>query len=331
MKKKIKNNDMNKLLKYLIFSCLGVAFFTSCLKQDDAICHSYVRFEYDYNLSYVDLFYMQASKVDLFMFDRNDIYIGVISQASSGATFDRNYRMQLPEGLDSDTKFIAWSGLYPESFRRGDMQQGVSTMDDLIVALNAAVGVQSDKDLHGLWYGTLENAEIRYINEVNTINMVKNTNNIRIVLQSLEGNLDVNVDDFDFTFTARNNSYDKDNAVADNVSRVYVPFYAQNDAATDAAVIEISTLRLMQANDNRLLITYDGQVEPILDINLNNYINALKLAKYGSMPLQEFMDREDEYKIIIFLSDGGGVRHFISSKITINEWIVRDQDDAPGN
>jgi len=172
---------MNKLLKYLILPCLAISG-VSCLKQGDALCDSYVRFEYDYNIHDVDLFYKQASRIDLFMFDGEGVYLGIISAQSDGATFDRDYRMRLPEGLGQDTEFIAWSGLYPDSFNHTQLTPGTSTMSDLIVALNASAGSQSDKNLASLWFGKLEGGLIKYENEVNCIKLMKNTNNIRIVL-----------------------------------------------------------------------------------------------------------------------------------------------------
>lgn len=321
---------MNKVVKYLLAGCLGSLMLTSCFHEDNPPCDSFIRFEYDYNMSYVDLFYKQASVVDLFFFDANGLYQGFIRQSSSGDTFEQGYQMTLPRGLSVGTRFIAWSGLYPESFSYSSLTKGVSTEADLIVALNAAEGAESNKELHALWYGRLSDAKLTYTNEVHTINMVKNTNNIRLVLQSLDPELEVDEADFTFTFTARNNSYDDQNNVADNIDRVYVPFLKENDVASRAAVAELSTLRLLEANDNRLLIRRDGQADAILDVNLNYYINALKLSKYSSMPLQEFMDREDEYHVIIFLSKGtdpGTENVYISSMISINDWIVREQNE----
>lgn len=322
---------MNTLLKHLIFPCIGALLLVSCIKDGETPCGSFIRFEYDYNIKNVDMFYAQASRVDLFMFDGDGRYIGVVSETSAGATFDKDYRIELPEGLDRNTQFLAWSGLYPEDYNHTSLTVGQSTMQDLHVALKAAAGAESDKSLMPLWYGLLTDTELTYTNEVHTISMVKDTNHIRIVLSFEEG-MNADVDDFTFTFSAKNNSYDHLNEVADDITRVYAPFYAENDTEGNdmAAVAEFSTLRLMEANDNRLVVMHEGQADPVIDVNLNRYIRALKLAQYQQYSLQEYMDREDEYKIIIFLNSQGG--NYMSASITINGWVIREQsvDDAAG-
>ena len=320
---------MSKLLKYLVFPCMGAIFFLSCLSEGETLCESYIRFEYDYNTAYVDLFYKQASRVDLFLFNESDVFEKTVSVTSSGATFDKDYLLQLPAGIAKGTKFIAWSGLYPESYMQSTMTAGTSTMSDLIVALNAAAGAESDKSLHPLWFGKLNGGLIRYENEVNTINMVKDTKNVRIVIEAQNKDFEIDADDFTFSLTAKNNSYNHLNAVADNVARVYVPFVQENHGSSKRVVAEISTLRLLESNDNRLVITIEGQDDPIIDVNLNEYIDALKPAKHSALNLQEYMDREDEFGFVVLLTktETPETVHYLSTMISINEWIPREQEE----
>ncbi|MCD8267886.1 MAG: FimB/Mfa2 family fimbrial subunit [Parabacteroides sp.] len=326
---------MNKLGKCIQATCVGmVILLTSCIKDGADICESYIRFVYDYNMEYEDLFHKQASKINLYLFDQEGVFIQELKDdTGADGTFPRGYKMPLPDGLEGPTQFVAWSGLYDEYYQTPTMIPGHSTLDDLKIALNKQEGNIQDTELPHLWHSQLVGSaakNVTYNNDTITMSLVKNTNSIRIVLQSFDDDVAVDIENFDIKVKSVNGSYDHLNNTVDQNTWTYLPHVSKNDEGTGAAVVELSTLRLLADRQNRLTVFYEPANSMVLDIDLNKYLNALRLEKYSDMPLQEYLDRESEYGIIIFLTktEGSqpGTTNWLSAAIQINEWYVRTQE-----
>lgn len=326
---------MNKFGKYIQVASIGMALLlTSCIKDGAEICESYIRFVYDYNMEYEDLFHRQASKINLYLFDQNGLFIRELKDdAGTDGTFPRGYKMPLPNGLEGATQFVAWSGLSNEYYQIPTLIPGHSTIEDLKISLNEQADNIHDEELPHLWHSQRVGSsapDINYTNDTITMSLVKNTNSIRIVLQALDDDLTVDVENFDIKLQSVNGSYDHLNNTVDRNTWTYLPHVRKNDEGTGAAVVELSTLRLLADRENRLTVSYKPANDMVLDIDLNKYLNALRLEKYKDMPLQEYLDRESEYGIIIFLTKTGGSQpntgSWLSAAIQINEWYVRDQE-----
>lgn len=365
---------MNKLVKYVRYGCFGLALLlTSCFRDGIEECppeppgeyYSYIQFVYDYNMSFEDLFHRQVSKMDLYLFDENGIYMHTLTdERSDGTTFPKGYTMGLPETWKDVTQFVAFPGIHTDQMRATNMTPGQSSINDLYVSLNETESKVYNKPLKPLWHGSIVQARTKVSrNDTTQIYLKKNTNKFRIVLQSLSDSIDVDAEDFTFNLRTANNKYDAYNTPTDPTVWSYQPFEKYNDTEGAGAVAELHTLRLMANQTNRFTIRNTFTQTTVLDIDLNKYLNALKLAEYTSMSLQEYMDREDEYKIVVFLTRGpvnpdpnpgpdppdppeppdppgppdppdppgppgpepGPVEGWISSYITINEWVSRSQ------
>ena len=181
----------------------------------------------------------------------------------------------------------------------------------------------------------MQDVEIRatdmdYVEE--TLYMMKNTNNIRIVLQQLNGD-PVNKEDFSFFITDDNTFFAYDNMLKPNGMVTYTP-WVEGQASTGVAVkengleeqdvivafAEFSTSRLMTHTSPRLIIKRNDTGADIVNIPLNNYLLLLKSMQYADMGSQEFLDRESDWSMIFFLD----TKHaWINTHIIINDWIVR--------
>ncbi len=245
--------------------------------------------------------------------------------------------MGLPEEYKDVVQFVVFAGLYEQQTRVTEMKPGQSTIEDLEVSLSLtrAAGINTvDYSLDPLWYGSRAFTQTRSAtmierNDTTVIPLVKNTNTIRIALQSLDGDTDLDVNDFSYSLKANNHTYNAYNLTTTTDFWNYVPHYTNNqsDPAGTIAIAEMHTMRLYSEKDNRLNITAKADNSTLLDINLNTYINALKLQKYSSMPLQEYMDREDDYGIVIFLTkdkEQPESGRWVVAKISINSWMIRD-------
>ena len=181
--------------------------------------------------------------------------------------------------------------------------------------------------LHYLFWGslTLETADL--YNE-GTVEMMKNTNNIRIVLQQMNGE-PVKDKDFDFSITDDNTLFAaSNNDLLPNGTVTYTP-WAQGQASTGitddgqeviVAYAEFSTSRLMVKNSPKLIVRRASDGNAVINIPLNNYLLLLKSELYEQMKPQEFLDRESEWSLFFFLDENGA---WIKTYIKINDWTIR--------
>ena len=148
---------MNRFIGYIQVACCCLLLCASCVRDGmDEDCNSYVRFVYDYNLEYIDLFHKQATKMNLYVFDEKGVFVTELKE-ESGA-FAPDYLMTLPGAMAGRRYiFVAWSGLYDKSYDKVTLTPGVSTLEDLEVSVNNLKtrigGGVVDRELHLLWHG----------------------------------------------------------------------------------------------------------------------------------------------------------------------------------
>lgn len=321
------------LSQIILATCSSILLLSSCIKEEIDPCASYIRFVYNYNMSYVDLFPQQATKMNLYIFDENNIFVTELKDESG--SFSKDYVIPLPANLgNKNYTFMAWSGLYNDSYDKTTLSPGQSTLEDFELKVN---GLQTkstgngiiNRELKPLWHGKLSNVSLEQNNYVKTVSLMKNTNKFRIIMQVLDDKATIDVNDYDFQISSANGTYNHNNElqgdeIEDKID--YKPYHTKNDTET-GALAELNTLRLMSDKNNRLVISHKKTGNIILDIPLNKYLNALKLEQYADIPLQEYMDREDQYGIIFFFKnlnpDNG---NYLSVNIQINGWYIREQD-----
>ena len=346
---KIKDKRMDKLSKIIGYSCLSIVLlFSSCIRDGLDECppegdgSSYIRFVYDYNMSFEDLFHVQACKMNVYLFDDNGTFLYMLSEdCGIGATFPKGYAMKIPVEVKHATRLVAWSGLHNETRDVVSMTPGVSQMNDLKVQLKQYSGNQFKEKMKPLWHGAEvrllpespnsegEEETVRLKNDTTTISLTKNSNIVRVVMQSVEDNLRLDINDFKFTMEAVNGAYDCHNNICSNTCWYYSPYLAYNEDNT-CGIVELNTLRLQADRNNRLLIEHTPSEEMLLDIDVNKIINAMKAQDYSGMSLQEYMDREDEYKITVFVKKSSAAMgaSWVVVDVQLNPWVDRDQDQT---
>ncbi len=159
------------------------------------------------------------------------------------------------------------------------------------------------------------------------VEMMKNTNNIRIMLQQMNGD-PVDDKDFDFEITDDNTLFACDNDLIPNGEIVYTPWargqvsagLMGNNKEVIMAYAEFSTSRLMLKNSPKLVIRRKADGGEVVNIPLNNYLLAFRSEFHRDMDKQEFLDRESEWSMLFFL-DANHV--WLRTEIKINDWVVR--------
>ena len=321
----IYNTVMNRFIKRFGACLLGCSLLllAGCrLSEDLDNCNTFgIHFVYDYNLKYVDLFPKEATKMNLYAFDESGSFV---QEFTSGAltSFSPNYNMQITLPAGQAYTFIAWSGVYPGAYtvERG---LGTSSLSDLKLQLAELAQKETSQDLPDLWYGRLRSTVEG--NKVDTISLVKNTKTILIAFQLLpnaQSSRSLVKEDYHVWIEAADGVYDSDNTPSGSVIN-YRPYHSENN--DKGFVLELNTLRLMADAKSYLVVERASDKKELLRLDLTEYFNIIRMKEYQKLPIQEYLDRQDEYELIfIFGGQVGTDDMFNSVSLIINDWIIRD-------
>ena len=377
--KSFKFNDMlrerAKRLSLLGVLCLALGL-SSCesIYDDDPNCLQGIalRFVYDYHMEPgANAFAANVDCINVFVFDEAGNYVKQFKETSDVLRNDW-YRMNIP--LESGKyQLIVYGGLACEHSRFSLTPDWLATptakKEDIRVTLPRNAQGESDVRLHeiverpdgileptgGLFYGTLEvevtedDYNTTYREE--TVHLMNDVNNIRIILQELDYPKHVDYRDYDFKIIDDNFVLDSNNnpvhmATADN-QPVYVPYVADNipgkaaknvgsngvrleeDEKQDIqlACVEFSTSRLLAKHwkTARLVITSktetdkNGNPATVMDILLMDYLLAAQ--GFGDTWIksdQEYLDRQSRWTLMLFLQHG----YWAKLDFVVNDWTI---------
>lgn len=282
---------------------------------------------------------MTDGRVDcltLLVYDAAGNYVCTATETDLASLSDESWRLKLdlPAGKYN---LIAYGGLACEkaSFHFVTEPAAGTKMTDLEVAMNPSVLTTPDgTSLHPLFYGRYEGITVSdkdLDRRPVTVEMMKDTNNIRILLQNISGTPVVDTD-FLFELTDNANSlFNWENDLLPVEEFTYMPwahgnaeyiFTDDEDHISTAAYAEFSTSRLTTASRSRLTIRRASDKRTVLSIPLVQYLLMLKSQQFDYMKSQEFLDRESHWNVIFFLdSSNGGT--WITTHFVVNDWTVR--------
>lgn len=331
----------------LMLIIIGVSM-TSCnaiLGEEDVDCsvEYRVKFKYDKNMKFADAFANEVKSVTLYAFDEEGKF--VYQRTEQGDMLGEDGYTMPVEVEPGDYNLVTWGGLEnEESFAVPVLTEGVSTIADLDCKMNRQYlsratdgSAYVNEDLKPLFHGQVQKQSFgrAATQEIVTIPLVKNTNNVRIVLQHLSGEA-VDVSKFTFTIEDENGLMNYDNSLKDDEELTYYAWRtdsgtadmnADGSRATTAvgvAIAELTVGRLVEENKPILTITND-KGEKVLSIPLIDYALLVKGYYNREMSDQEYLDRQDEYNMTFFLDEND---KWVSSSIIINSWkVVLDNVD----
>lgn len=342
------NRQLMKLFGRNIISTISAALaaalmivFASCqgLVYDDLDpCDEglRLRFVYDYNMEFANAFPSQVDCLTLLVYDKDGKYKETRTVTDLAQLSDENWRMtlDLPAGTYN---LLAYGGMAcrDASFEFRQEPSPAVDMQAMEVflrptLLTSPVGTK----LHNLFYGALKVTVPENSTDYTdaTVEMMKDTNNLRIILQHADGS-SVNNADFTFTLTADNTLFDWQNNVIPTKTITYWPWTRgqalagtnpeDNDSDVEVAYAEFSTSRFIAGSDPRLEIKRVSDGGTVFSIPLVNYLLLLKSQEFAKMGAQEFLDRESRWNMIFFLDRNN---YWISTTIVINGWVVRIND-----
>ena len=363
-----------KRLPLLGMLCLALGL-SSCesIFDEEPNCRLGValNFVYDYHMEPgANAFSSNVDCVTVLVFDQDGNYVKQLSETSD-VLRDPSWRMELP--LDAGTyHLVVYGGLACEEARFELTPASLSPAtraerkEDILVTLPRNGDGESARQLHniedrtgGLFYGTLDvslsdrDFAVEYREE--TVCLMKDTNNIQVILQELNSPYEVDYDDYDFYIVDDNfvlDGFNKAVPVATEQYRpCYRPYAAENremgyvdyqdrngvlleedkEQPVQVACAEFSTSRLFIEHlpTARLIVTSreqhdaDGNDKVIIDIPLIRYLAAIR--GFGDSWIkddQEFLDRQSRWTLMFFLQRNV----WVSARVSVNWWTVRIND-----
>lgn len=353
---------MKRIFTHIQKSAKGILLLTvlagamaSCdsildFEEGDCSIEYRVKFKYDYNMEKVDAFAQEVKTVTLYAFDKDGNFVyQKTEQGERLATGEYTMQVDIEPG---DYELITWAGLDDQSFAVPLLTEGVSKREDLTVLTRRNIDSRATgeegayivkRNLPSLFHGRVEKqAFTRSIQKmVTTIDLVKNTNNIRVVIAQVNRNPGqpvtraINKERFSYAIYDDNGHMNYDNSLLEDNMLTYLPFvtedssiktraFGDENAEYPAAIAEISVARLLETQTPQLEIIDQETGKQLLPSNsLIGFLGLLKEQDFIDMPLQEYLDRENRFGIVFFVDEN---LTMINTVIQINDWIVQIND-----
>lgn len=339
---------MNRISKY-IFGFIPLLALSACndsfLYDGEGNCekHYFVEYVFDMNMQYADAFASKVNSVSLYIFDEETGRLEAVYNESGDALKQPGYKMEI-EVLPGKYELVAWCGL--------EGNEGHFTLpDDIEVREDAHCTMGRERDsegnalqnnfLHPLFHGRIsaEFPETESGEYTVTIPLVKDTNNINLSLQHVGGQ-SLTSDMFTVTMTEGNGHMAHDNTLIDDEDVIYSPWHVTDgnvdisgsraegeDTPLNFFKAEISTARLLADRSPRINIVDNATGNTVYSIPIIKWALQLRSEQHSGMEAQEYLDREDEYNVMLYL-DNKEDKGWIAASIFINGWRVVTHDDT---
>ena len=359
MKKTEKNNGrclfnrrgltlMKAFMALLILTALPSC--SNAIFEDLEPCeetHYYVKYIFDMNMSYADAFASKVNSVSLYVFDAENGDIVDVYTESGDALKVPGYRMEvdLEPGVYD---LIAWCGLennddlftLPETISHRDHAHCRMARE-----YNEFGRAVQNNFLHSLFHGriTADFPDATGDYEV-TVPLIKDTNNINISMQHISGE-PLTKDMFTVIMTEGNGHMAHDNKLLEDEDVDFYPWHladgnvditggtraGDDDSATlNYFKAEISTPRLMADRSPRINIIENATGNVVYSIPIVEWALEFRSEQHSEMGKQEYLDREDEFNVMLYLDNGE--KGWVAASIFINGWrLVRHDNSEMGH
>lgn len=329
-----------RFLLVLTVLCMGAAGCEPLFEAAGDCTPVYrMKFVYDMNMDHADAFASKVPSVELYAFEAGSGRLVRVFSESGAALAQEGYAMTL-DLAPGDYDFVAWCGL-ADNEGQFTLPASVPTLADTRCTLARERGADGkatqNRNLHALFHGrsaqTLpeDNAEHTY-----TMPLVKNTNNISLSIQETGGKA-LDPDRFTIRMAVDNGSMAYDNSVLEDEAIEYLPYRKTSGSAAvggsradggvrqDIILAELSTARLIAGHSPTLDIIDNRTGRTVYAVPLIKWALMLKSQQYAGMADQEYLDREDEFNIILYISEEDGItpgdpEYYLAVGVVINGW-----------
>ena len=322
-----KRPHQYRALKQLL-TIVCIMAMTSCTwvkdDVDDCPYGFWLRLHYTYNILDVEAVQKYVKDADVYVYDADGNYVKRIHATQSELTAN-DYRVRV-EGLsEGDYQFVVWSGMGNSQYAvAGDTQ----TMGDFRLSLSGA-GTRYAGELPDLYYGYQTAVHYDDSYAVYDVELMKNTNQLSCLIVSVSDQQELDADDYTMKVVAANATMDVRNQLVSGPETAYEPFEQGSVTFDDpdygqlhGIKFNIMTLRLMSNSDSRLILEKKSTGQTLFNISFPEYvgmIGSLYTAIGRPLTVQEYLDRQDFYTIVFFLS--GDLDQLI--QLQVNSWRLR--------
>lgn len=284
----------------------------------------WLNLHYTYNILDVEAAPEYISEVTVYVYDADGNYVSRLDVPQSVLkTNGHRVRVEgLPEG---DYQFIVWSGIgngtYAVSGDRGALNQFRLSL--------AQPELKVTSCLPDLYYGRLQTVHFDDSYVSHDVYMMKNTNQLACLVVPMSDDATLSPDDYDMKVVSANSVMDAHNMLVSDNEMTYEPFVRNSVTFEDIEYGElngvsfnISTLRLMEDNDCRLILEKKDSGEAIFNISFPEYIGMIGTLYTNlgrQLTVQEYLDRQDFYTIVFFLSSD--LNQLV--QLQVNSWRLR--------
>ena len=329
-----KRPDKYRTVKQLV-ALLCIALLASCtwVKDDTDDCPNdrpsdlkgfWLNLHYTYNILDVEAVQKYVKDATVYVYDAAGNYVKRIDVPE--ATLAANSHRVKVEGLtEGDYRFVVWSGIGNSEYAIADDQAG---MDDFRLSL-AGGQQESAVKLPDLYYGSLETVHYDDKYASHDVYLMKNTNQLACLVVSISSDTKLEVEDYDMSIVTANGAMDVNNKLVADTETTYMPFSQKAAVVDDSEYgtlngiqFDISTLRLMEDTDSRLIFQKKDSETPVFNISFPQFIGMVgSLYTNLGRPLtvQEYLDRQDFYTIVFFLSEDANTL----LQLKVNSWRLR--------
>lgn len=348
--------DGMKHLAAALALLLGVS---SCgmMEDDQSDCPQELRvdFKYDMNMKFADALQHEVKTVTLYAYDHNG-RLALEKQDRVADIINRGGYMTVNELMPGEYTLKVWAEgdvRYTDSYVYGKPETRANEISVLTSRINRSERTVNH-DLTGLYHGLNATADLNLKGfgvKTATVDLTKDTNIIRVVLQNASGKK-LNVEDFDFYIDDDNSflAYDNTPITRGDMSKAsamaptslpedsitYLPWSKYDGIVGDdhkvearaadgtstqlsAVVAEFTVNRLFMEKHPRLRVVNRSDKKTVFNIPMKDYILLVKGNYNHQMTDQEYLDREDTYDFVFFIDDN---HNWLSASIFINSWRV---------
>lgn len=299
-----------------------------CIQEDSSDCNLGVKIRYVYfkNPSGTNRFGAEVNKIVLYIFDKDNLYVGNVIELGPQLTND--YVQDVPLAEAGVYSFVAWgggsgSGDY-EIVRKTasgfdkNLVVGETKLSDLHIRVVEDKNGVIDTEINSLFFGSLHQVDLKMGPAYTPIEieLMKNTNTINL---SMTGFTPAQAKsaastNYDVTITTIGGVYNFDNAVDKPLSSPYI--YRHYKFQVDGQTLT-HTLKTLQ------LLTWREMILSVTETNTGNVVLAptnvvAMIMRNPAYKTQDDLDKEDTFNIVF--TKGAGIT------ININGWEIIDTD-----
>lgn len=285
----------------------------------------WLKLRYTYNILDVDAAPKYLMDAYVYVYDADGNYIKRI-YVSRDDLASNDYRVRIEGIPEGDYQFVVWSGM-------GNSQYAVSgdtkTIDDFRLSLVGAADNYSS-ELPALYHGYMPPVHYDDSYAQYDVELMKNTNQLACLVVTISDEIEMSPDDYILQVTADNGSMDAyNNIVPSGYAITYEPFVSDTVVFHDTDYgdlhgikFSIMTLRMMTDDNCRMILQNVRTGQTIFNISFAEYISMIGslYTNIGrKIPAQEYLDRQDFYTIVFYLS--GDLDRLI--QLQVNSWRLR--------